>query len=217
MIRTNEESGEREFISIGLIETISEIDKVNDKGDLWRSTTVKIKYPNGHSEVIGASLQKILLDLYPNVFKVGERVEVAIQLDGEYAGNAKLQLETLAKADVSMLVASDAPLTTEGYNDEILINEKNNIKREEIFVEVETDFEDGYEQWLTDKQEVEQYQEEEINKNSFPIAEVLSWIYLFFIILMILQKGVSNTFSTIGWIGDGLITIAIIIVIQSKS
>lgn len=47
-------------------------------------------------------------------------------------------------------------------------------------------------------------------------AKIISWIYLIFIIILVLEKGLPGTFNTIGWIGNGLITIAIIIVIQKE-
>lgn len=48
-------------------------------------------------------------------------------------------------------------------------------------------------------------------------AKIISWIYLAMIVLMILMKGIPGMFDTIGWVGNGLITVAIIIVVQRGS
>lgn len=47
-------------------------------------------------------------------------------------------------------------------------------------------------------------------------AKLISWIYLIFIVLLILMKGIPGMFNTIGWVGNGLITIAIIVVVQQE-
>ena len=48
-------------------------------------------------------------------------------------------------------------------------------------------------------------------------AKIIAWIYLAVIILIILMKGIPGMFNSIGWVGNGLITIAIIIVVQKES
>jgi hypothetical protein len=46
------------------------------------------------------------------------------------------------------------------------------------------------------------------------IAKAISFLYLAFIVLTMLSEGVWGMFRTIGWFGNIMITVAIIIVVQ---
>ncbi len=112
MIKVNQHTTQREFITNAVIKSISGSDRFNSKNTPWRIATAEIKYPNGTTAVVGASLFTAYLEANPEAFKVGNSVELAIQLDGEYAGNAKMQLPQLNKADVALLLADEVTTTT---------------------------------------------------------------------------------------------------------
>lgn len=106
MIRINDYTGQREFITSAVIKSISPtVRKLNNEKETpWQRATAEITYPSGRKHVIGATLFTGSLKAYPKIFVVGQTVDIAIQLDGEHAGKGKLQLPTLKIADVKPLL-----------------------------------------------------------------------------------------------------------------
>lgn len=75
----------------------------NDKKTPFRMGVVGIKYPDGGEAEVDVRFYTKSIEAHPDVFKVGEKVGLEIQAEGEYVGRAvaKLHGETV---DVSKLL-----------------------------------------------------------------------------------------------------------------
>jgi hypothetical protein len=124
MIRINDFNQQREFIINAKIVSIAATDRLNKKisvkhpnGTPYRIATAEVTYPSGKQEVIGSSIFSESLRANPDAFMLGATVQMAVQMDGEYAGFSKLELPTLAKFDVSIFAGMEenvaAAVTTE--------------------------------------------------------------------------------------------------------
>lgn len=114
MVKVNEFTQQREFITPAVIKSISPtVRKLNNEKETpWQLATAEITYPDGATQVVGASLFTASMEANPEAFAVGQTVDIAIQLEGEHAGKGKLQLPALEVADVTKLLAGIETTTT---------------------------------------------------------------------------------------------------------
>ena len=107
----------REEVMAGVLKSISRGTRVNSKGTPYFICQVEIKYPDGGTELIGSQLYKALDDAMEGTFMPDAEVEVAIQLDGTYAGYSKVGVPALKRPDISRLKLSYAtPTVVEEVN-----------------------------------------------------------------------------------------------------
>lgn len=64
----------------------------NEKMTAYRLGNCKIKYPDGGKEDVLTRFYTKSIAAHPEIFKVGGRISIAIQTQGEYAGRAVAQL-----------------------------------------------------------------------------------------------------------------------------
>lgn len=115
MIRINDYNQTREFLTNAVIKTIAGADRFNKKkstkhpnGTPYRIATAEVEYPNGTKAIVGTSIFSESLKTHPESFAVGQTVQMAVQMDGEYAGYSRLQLPELARFDVSTFEGMEA-------------------------------------------------------------------------------------------------------------
>lgn len=91
---TNPETGQRELITTGILEEIldKQLNLKTDKATPYKLGLVKITYPDNTSETVTASIWNASIDAHPDKFTEGSKVGLAVTMEGEYAGNAKIQL-----------------------------------------------------------------------------------------------------------------------------
>jgi hypothetical protein len=120
MIRINDYNQQREFITNAKIITVAGVDKFNKKksdkhpnGTPYRIATAEVTYPNQTKAIIGTSVFSESIRTNPDAFAVGATVQMAVQMDGEYAGFSKLELPTLPKFDVTLLAGLETTVQEE--------------------------------------------------------------------------------------------------------
>jgi hypothetical protein len=82
------------------MKSVSEETRMNANGTEWRLCTIEIQNPNGQLQTKQAQLFERSYQKFPESFDKGEQVELAIQMDGEGKGFAKIQLPSLERIDV---------------------------------------------------------------------------------------------------------------------
>lgn len=99
----NTETGVLEGHIPAIIKSVSEVIKQakNAKETPYRLGLVEVEYPDGSKAEAGAMLWEASREANPDSFKAGATIELRVQLEGEYAGNAVMGLPTLAKVDIS--------------------------------------------------------------------------------------------------------------------
>lgn len=99
----NEVTGLTEGIISATVKTVSNTVKQanNDKKTPYRLGTAQITYPDGSTGVVGALLWEASNEANAGAFSVGSEIELRVQLEGEYAGNAIMALPSLAKVDLT--------------------------------------------------------------------------------------------------------------------
>lgn len=133
--KQNKETGLMEVHMPALITEIREevLTLNNQKETQYRLGTAKIKYPDGGEEDVLTRFYCKSITAHPAVFKAGERINLAIQAEGDYAGRAVAQLPG-SSVDISRLlgkvVIEDIPLTASSQ--ESIIAE--NVIEEELVV-----------------------------------------------------------------------------------
>lgn len=77
----------------------------NAKGEKteFRIATAEIEYPDKTKAVVGCSLWEKSLKANEDAFKVGANAQLAVQLEGDFAGYSKLQLPAMTRVDVAKL------------------------------------------------------------------------------------------------------------------
>ena len=73
----------------------------NEKETPYRLGLVEVDYPDGSKGEVGALLWEASNEANPDAFKPGAVIELRVQLEGEYAGNAIMSLPTLARVDIT--------------------------------------------------------------------------------------------------------------------
>ncbi|KAF9659599.1 hypothetical protein ABHQ57_03930 [Tenacibaculum sp. ZH5_bin.1] len=135
MIKVNPFTGQREFITPAVIKSISPTIRRlnNEKETPWQKATAEITYPNGEKQIIDVTLFTATLKSNPELFTVGQTVDIAIQLDGEHAGKGKLQLPELEVVDIKSLLSG---IEKKSNSEKI---EKTNFSEKEL---IQGDFND---------------------------------------------------------------------------
>ena len=113
--KVNETTGVTEGFLQGKIVSIDESEKQNSKKTVYHTAIVAITYPDGTTDNIQSIFYSAARTALPEVYTVGANIELAIQLDGEYAGNSVMQAPQRARIDLGKLgieVAEKAPAIT---------------------------------------------------------------------------------------------------------
>lgn len=99
----NEVTGINELIISAVIKSISENvrNTNNEKATPYRLGTAEVEYPDETTGIVGALLWDASLEANPDSFKVGQRIDLRVQLEGDYAGNAVMSLPGMEKVDVT--------------------------------------------------------------------------------------------------------------------
>ena len=113
--KVNEVTGVTEGFLQGKIVSINESEKQNAKKTVYHTAIVAITYPDGTTDNIQSVFYSAARTALPEVYTVGANIELAVQLDGEYAGNSVMQAPQRARIDLGKLgieVAEKAPAIT---------------------------------------------------------------------------------------------------------
>lgn len=78
--------------------------RINSNGNEWRLCAVELIHPNGSVETKPAQLFETSYEMFPDSFLPGEDVQIAVQLEGESRGFAKVQLPALERIDVDVFL-----------------------------------------------------------------------------------------------------------------
>ena len=132
--RKNKETGMLEIhIPAQITEIRNEVLTLNNhKETPYRLGTSQIVYPDGGiGDVLTRFYNKSIM-AHPDVFKAGERISLAIQAEGDYAGRAVAQLPG-STVDIARLLGKsvvEMPLTATSQESII----KDNVITEELVV-----------------------------------------------------------------------------------
>ena len=113
--KVNEVTGVTEGFLQGKIVSINESEKQNAKKTVYHTAIVAITYPDGTTDNIQSVFYSAARTALPEVYTVGANIELAVQLDGEYAGNSVMQAPQRARIDLGKFgieVAEKAPAIT---------------------------------------------------------------------------------------------------------
>lgn len=101
MIKVNDYTGEKELIVDATIVSLGKkvLTMKNDKQTEYRIATVKALMPNGSTQKGATLIWEKLQDA--NEYEAGDEIQLAIQLEGEYAGYSKIYLGGASTFDVS--------------------------------------------------------------------------------------------------------------------
>lgn len=75
----------------------------DEKETPYRLCTAKVEYPNGSTGTVGCMLWEGSNIANEGSFSIGSEVSLRVQVEGEYAGNAVVQLPAMAKFDLSLV------------------------------------------------------------------------------------------------------------------
>ena len=101
-IEVNKVTGVEEAFLPGTILSINDSDvKRNSKENAYKKCMVSVTYPDNSVEEFQSIFYVNAQNALPEVYKVGSSVVVAIQIDGEYAGNSIVQAPELKRVDVA--------------------------------------------------------------------------------------------------------------------
>jgi hypothetical protein len=99
MVQVNEYTGENELIVDATIVSLGKKVLTNSKGTEYLIATVKATMPNGTTQKGSTLIWNKLQEA--NEYESGDDIQLAIQLDGEYAGYSKIFLGGASKFDVA--------------------------------------------------------------------------------------------------------------------
>ena len=101
-IEVNKVTGIEEAFLPGTILSINDSDvKKNSNEKAFKKCMVSVAYPDNSVEEFQSIFYVSAQTALPEVYKVGSSVVVAIQIDGEYAGNSTVQAPELKRVDVA--------------------------------------------------------------------------------------------------------------------
>jgi Na+-translocating ferredoxin:NAD+ oxidoreductase RnfG subunit len=96
----NEVTGIKEGFINGVLEVLpTEFKQENSKGTKYAIANVKISYPDNTSDVVSAIIYEKSANT--GLFTSGGQVEIRVQLEGDYAGNAVVQLASAKRVDLT--------------------------------------------------------------------------------------------------------------------
>ena len=111
--RVNEVTGITEGLVNATVISINESDiKTNANGKNYLKAMVEITYPDGEKAQVQTIMYENAKEALPEVYKVGGTGVIAIQLEGQHAGNSVFQASELARVDLAkfgVTVAQTAP------------------------------------------------------------------------------------------------------------
>lgn len=100
----NTETGILEIVYSAVLKTIGAVRLAdNDKQTPYRLCTATVEYPNGTTGTVGAMLWEGANIANPDAFVAGAEISLRVQAEGEYAGNATVQLPAMAKFDLGLV------------------------------------------------------------------------------------------------------------------
>lgn len=110
--RVNETTGVNEGLIEATVISINESDvKTNANGKDYLKAMVQITYPDGEKAQIQTIMYAKAKEALPDVYKVGGVGEIAVQLEGEYAGNSVFQAKELIRIDLTKFGVAVAQAT----------------------------------------------------------------------------------------------------------
>jgi len=107
----NEVTGQREMHLEGKLTKISNKVLENSNGTEYRIGDVDIVYPDGNKDTVSASIWE--KNIESGLFQADMRVNLAVQLEGEYSGFAKVELAGGKRVDITKFdlgTTTDAPV-----------------------------------------------------------------------------------------------------------
>ncbi len=112
----NEVTGVNELIISAVIASIGATVKHtnNDKATPYRLGTATVTYPDESTGVVGALVWDNSIEANPDSFEVGQRIDLRVQLEGEYAGNAVMALPGMERVDIAKFSAFLEPVSIGG-------------------------------------------------------------------------------------------------------
>ena len=104
-----------------VMKSIPTIIRTNNKGTEWRLVTVDLTYPDGIIKSTVAQLFEKSYEMYPDNFAVGQQVELEVQIDGDGAGYAKVQLPSIEKIDFAAFMNDTESILKENLVEKELV------------------------------------------------------------------------------------------------
>jgi hypothetical protein len=102
----NSQTGILEAFLPGTILSINDSDvKTNEKGTKYKKCMVLMEYPDGSTEETQSIFYVNAQVALPEVYAVGAKIELAIQIEGEYAGNSSVQAPPIKRVDVAKVIS----------------------------------------------------------------------------------------------------------------
>ena len=129
-IRVNEFTGKQEGLLPATIVGISDNVLKNSKDTPYRFLDAEIKYPDGGTDTVSTIVFENSRLKHEGVFQIGKKIELAIQLEGEYAGRSIAQLPGVTVVDLSKfasLLANAPVLNTETKTEETETKPKETV------------------------------------------------------------------------------------------
>lgn len=112
--RLNEVTGIVELLTTGTLKSIGSVKQANNANQTpYRICTAEVEYPDGSKATVGALMWEASREANPDSFTTGSEIELRIQTEGDYAGNAVVGLTTLAKFDLTKVALQMEELEVE--------------------------------------------------------------------------------------------------------
>jgi hypothetical protein len=99
MVQVNEYTGEKELIVDATITSLGKKVLTNAKNTEYRIASVKATMPDGKTQKGSTLIWEKLQE--SNEYEPGDEIQLAIQLEGDYAGYSKIFLGGASKFDVA--------------------------------------------------------------------------------------------------------------------
>lgn len=99
----NETTGVTEVFLPAKLVRISNNKLTNSNQTEYQIATVAVTYPDGTVKESESIIYSKQIASLPEVFCAGSEVEIAVQIEGNYAGNSRVSLPKARKIDLTML------------------------------------------------------------------------------------------------------------------
>lgn len=73
--------------------------RANSNGTKWGLATIHVTYPDGSEDDVNGALYAE--SIATGLFNEGDKVQLRVQVEGDYAGNAVVQLPAATQVDIS--------------------------------------------------------------------------------------------------------------------
>lgn len=107
----NAETGIREMLLDGILIDIPNPTLENVNGTKYSLPKVRVTYPDGSEETVNGAMYENSINT--GLFAVGEKVQLRVQIEGDYAGNAVVQLPSATKVDLAKFDFTGVETATE--------------------------------------------------------------------------------------------------------